>query len=623
MAENTQVGSALGYDELLGQLQSSITDRVIGKSNLDKASDVLNKITTTHLMLSQFGFYNKIIEGLKGLGGEAVKNLKSKAEAISNIKGGDSGVELNGMEGLKDTIEMTPLEKTAGREFSGYDPAEGVFGRVIGRDAPFSQVDSEVANSARTVPRQAGQTETPTSNEPSVPSPEQTELQRLQALREDSSSQFDDFMTDIATQKNKIESDYGDFQKEIFERSGNLITPDDVPQFAEERDRLWNKEGRGIDEFEARDAELADKISSMKRIMSVQPLPEDAPRTAPRPAQKAQLGEPEEPAPQQAPRQAVPELTEPIVPTTVEAGELPQTLGQFVDRTAGTAREASQALGQVIAKGDARLSFQQSIGSYMSKAQDLRTSLESGVERINSLRNQATTAFNNIKSEGQAFQEKGQSLLSQGRDALAKGDQTGQSLIDQGNDLLNKGIEQAKNSDLANQAVSQAQQKIQQGSDLLAQGKQEGQAFIDQGRDLLKSAQSQVEGYGQQAEQIGQVLQSEVEQRTTQLAEFAGQAKEAFTTGKAVAGALASGDTQAFVEGGQALGKTVGSVAGKVLGEETGDAIGAGISSAIPVVGEIVDAGLLLSTLFTSIADAFQPHHLPTYIDTATQQYGV
>jgi hypothetical protein len=107
------------------------------------------------------------------------------------------------------------------------------------------------------------------------------------------------------------------------------------------------------------------------------------------------------------------------------------------------------------------------------------------------------------------------------------------------------------------------------------------------------------------------------------LADIAGQAKEAFTAGKSVAGALASGDTQAVVEGGQALGKAVGSLAGKAVGEETGTAIGEGISSAIPVIGEVVDAGLLLSTLFTGIADAFQPHHLPTFIDTATQQYGV
>jgi hypothetical protein len=554
MAENTQVGSALGYDELLSQLQSSIADRVVGKSSLDKATDVLNKLTTTHLMLSQFGFYKKITDQLKGLGKEAVDNLKSKAEAISNV-GENSGFGIG--------KEMTSVANPVAPINEGYDPAQGVFSRVIGRDAPEPQVDSEITGEGQVLSDPVDFTGRP----------------QIGALR-----QFEG------------RTNY-DPNKPLFDEEAGLPQLDlesQAPLFFGQR---------------------SGNVGVVRRGGVPEP-PQEAPPAPQAPPPRPVEGEAEDVA--NAPRQAPVAQEAPALPE-----QLPQTFEEFATQTTGEARAVASSLGQTIAKSDARISFQQSIGSYLSKAQDLKTSLESGVQRINSLRNQATTAFNNIKSEGEALQQKGQSLLSQGRDALARGDQTGQSLIDQGNDLLAKGVEQAKNSDLANQAVSQAQQKIQQGSDLLAQGKQEGQAFIDQGRDLLKSAQSQVQGYGQQAEQIGQALQSEVEQRTAQLADIAGQAKEAFTAGKSVAGALASGDTQAFVEGGQALGKTVGSLAGKALGEETGDAIGAGISSAIPVIGEVVDAGLLLSTLFTGIADAFQPHHLPTFIDTATQQYGI
>lgn len=564
MAENTQVGSALGYDELLSQLQSSIADRVVGKSNLDKASDVLNKITTTHLMLSQFGFYKKITEQLKDLGKEAVDNLKSKAEGISNVAE-NSGFGLG--------KEMTSVAKPVGTINEGYDPAEGVFSRVIGRDAPEPQVDSEITGEGQILDRVISKPVDFTGR------PE------IGALR-----QFEG--------RNNFDPNKPLFDEEAGLPELNLESQ--APLFL---------------------GQSAGNIGVVRRG-GVPELPQEAPSSAQAPQPRPDEGEAED----VIDRPAVAEEAQVVAeePAVAEAlpAQLPQTFGEFAEQTTAQARSVASSLGQALGK-DARTTFQQSINSIMGKAQDLRTSLESGVQRINALRNQATDAFNNIKSEGEALQQKGQSLLSQGRDALARGDQTGQSLIDQGNDLLSKGIEQAKNSDLAAQAVEQAQQKIQQGSNLVAQGKQEGQELINQGRDLLKSAQSQVEGYGQQAEQISQALQSEVEQRGAQLADIASQAKDIFTGGKAAATALMSGDTQAFVQGGQAVGKTVGSLAGKAVGEETGTAIGEGISAAIPVIGEVVDAGLLLSTLFTGIADAFQPHHLPTFIDTATQQYGV
>jgi hypothetical protein len=71
--------------------------------------------------------------------------------------------------------------------------------------------------------------------------------------------------------------------------------------------------------------------------------------------------------------------------------------------------------------------------------------------------------------------------------------------------------------------------------------------------------------------------------------------------------------------GGQALGKTIGGATGEAI-EAGGEAIG----SAIPLVGEVIDAGLIISQLVTGIADIFRSKaHTQPQVVQATEQYGI
>jgi hypothetical protein len=593
MAENEQVGSAFGYNELLASLNNDVASRVIGADKLDKATDVLSKITTTHLALSQFGFYKKLTDSIKG-------QVQSKLEAVANTTG-ESGTELG-------TIKVggAPIN-------DGYDPEQGVFGRVIGKEAPEPQVDTEVNTFA----------DIGFQNAPNLPPPnidlEPIPIEGFPFPAPRGGAGFQSIAANDTI--GGLIPNYAENPPQALAR---LPYNPEQPLFADEA-------GLPSIDFESRAplflGQASGNVGVVRRGGVPEPPQQPPPQpegARPRPVEgEAEVvsNEPVARPPQLQPQADIqPEIAQPTEAASLPE-QLPQTFAQFSEETQGVARQAAGALGQEIAK--TRTSFVSKIGQYINKAQDVKTSVDNGIQRINRLRTQATDAFDNIKADGQATIEKGQGLIQQGRDALARGDQTGQTLLDQGNDFITQGLEQAKNSDLARIAVNQAQDYIQRGSDLVAQGKAEGQQLIQQGQDLLKSAQTQISGYGQQAEQIGQAIQTEVEARTAQLADLASTASKGFSAGKQAVSAIASGDTEGAVTASQQVGKAIGSFVGQVAGEETGEAVGGAIASAIPVVGEIVDAGLLLSTLATGIADAFQPHHLPTFISSATQQYGV
>lgn len=292
--------------------------------------------------------------------------------------------------------------------------------------------------------------------------------------------------------------------------------------------------------------------------------------------------------------------------------------------TEGLAGQARTNLAVPLEEG--KKAFLQGFSNIYNKALDIQTSVESGIQRFNRLRNQATTAFDNIKAGGQATLEKGQALLQAGKEAIANGDLTGQDLVDRGNSFISQGIEQAKNSDLARATFNQAQDYIQRGNTLLSQGKSEGQALLNQGNDLLKATQTQIEGYGTEAANLSKTLDAEVAQRTTQLADLAsagGSAVFGALGAVGVAGAFKSGNRpQEGLQTSQ-LTTDVVKAGAEAGGEAGGEVLGEGLAAAIPVVGEVIDAGLLLTQLFTGIASAFKPHDAVTSIVSATQQFGV
>lgn len=323
---------------------------------------------------------------------------------------------------------------------------------------------------------------------------------------------------------------------------------------------------------------------------------------------------------------------------TVEDVENIQTPEQIASQAAETQASETIASTQSLAS-EARLGLNtlggeaQSIrGSFLGQFSDLynqalevKTALDSGLTRVQNIRQQATTVIQNLKDEASQKVEQGRQLLQQGQDALSRGEAGAQDLINQGQGMVDNALKQAANSDLVQTNISQAQDYIKQGTDLLNAGKQEGMTLIDQGREQLQSAQSTIQSYGAQGRQLAENIQSEVQARTDQLADLAttitSRAQAGVQAGQDIIKAAASGDVEGTVQATQTGVKFAGKVAGD-LGIQGGEEIAAGVSDAIPVVGEIVSAGLLVSSLFTSFAEAFTPHEiLPTL--AASTQYGV
>jgi len=611
-----QVGSALNYEELLDNAQRSIGNKVFGSDKLAKANEIVGQITTTHLLLSQFGFYKSITNKVKELGAEYEQTLKSKLAGLANLND-DMGTELKTI-----ANPVAPLNE-------GYNAEEGVFATQITRDAPEPQVDSEVTREGNVAPldysTQPDDIPPINIDEPPIPiegfpfpAPRGGAGYQNIAANDTIGGLIPNYATNPPAATPRIEYN----PNQLFEDDAGLPSVDMASQAP-----LFLGQASGDVGVRARGAVVPQEAPPTQTPTT------EAPRATPMEGEVDQINN-ERTTPLQVPQtQAGVPAEAPVVPPNPYEGMLvaPATEG---DVTAGL---ASEARGILAAPAEAsRSSFLKGFSNMYNKAQDLKTSVENGVQRFNRLRNQATDAFDSIKAGGQATLEKGKSLLQQGQEAIANGDLTGQDLVDRGNSFINEGIEQAKNSDLGRQAFNQAQDYIQRGNTLLSQGKAEGQGLLEQGNDLLKASQTQIEGYGDKAASLVTSLDSEVAQRTSQLAELAGAGGSAVfgaLSGVGIASAFKSGNkqqegvatSQAVSQEAQGASKAVaGGEAGVEAGGEVGgEVVGESLAAAIPVVGEVIDAGLLLTQLFTGIASEFKPHDAVTSIVSATQQYGV
>jgi hypothetical protein len=327
----------------------------------------------------------------------------------------------------------------------------------------------------------------------------------------------------------------------------------------------------------------------------------------------------ERPAPTNQPIEAQAEAVadRPVVPTEPEATE-----GLVEDLASGARANLSSDVAGMTQS--IRGSFFGKISQVYDKAIDYKQSLESGIENFTKLKSQATDFAQGLRGQAQDLQNQGRAYIQQGQDLLSRGESAGQDLINQGQGLLNKSLEQGMNSELFETAMTTARSKIQQGQQLLNNGDRAGVQLLQDGQDQLAQAQSAIKGFGGQGRLMTQQLQGEIESRTQQLndvaetlANKAGSATQAMSD---IGNAVRNGDVEGAVQQTQSAVKTVGKVAGD-LGVDGGEEIASGIADAIPVVGEIISAGLLIASLFTG----FMPHEnaviAPTI--TATQAFGV
>ena len=305
----------------------------------------------------------------------------------------------------------------------------------------------------------------------------------------------------------------------------------------------------------------------------------------------------------------------PVVPTEQEGGGL---MDELISGARSNLASDVEGMTQSI-----RGSLFGRASQLYDKAVSYKQSLDSGIERISSLRNKATEVAQQLQGQAKDLESQGKAYLQQGQEMLARGEQAGQDIINQGQGLLNKSLEQAQNSELFQTAMDTAKDKIFRGQQLLDNGDNAGMKLLQEGQDQLEQAQSTIKGYGQQAKMFGEQIQTEIESRTQQLNDLAenlmSQSKSAVNTMSDIGNAVKSGDVEGAVQGIQSGIKQVGQVA-EGLGIEGGEEIASGVAEAIPVVGEVVSAGLLLASLFTG----FSPHErvAPT-IETATQAYGL
>jgi len=145
----------------------------------------------------------------------------------------------------------------------------------------------------------------------------------------------------------------------------------------------------------------------------------------------------------------------------------------------------------------------------------------------------------------------------------------------------------------------------------------------------FNNAKSQVEEQIDNAASKYQEGVEAVNQMRTNANELLNSGKQALSDAKnAITGEIQEGASfaqqgeqlaEGIKAGGQALGKALGGTAGEAL-EGGAEAV----SSAIPVVGQVIDAGLIISQLVTGIIDIFKnKSHTPTQFSQATEQYGI
>lgn len=367
-------------------------------------------------------------------------------------------------------------------------------------------------------------------------------------------------------------------------------------------------EGTGMKEFQPTvETQISPEVENIQKgifgreILGDKPVP--PPAQAPSPEQQPSIeGQPED----------VVDVERPVVPTEIESN-----FGDLLDGAKSSLASNVDGMTQSV-KGSL---FGRASQVY-DKAVDYKQSLEAGLDRIQTLRNKATDFAQQLKSQAGDVEAQGRSLIQQGQEALSRGEQAGQDLITQGQGLLDKSLQTSMNSELFQTAMETAQDKITRGQTLLNNGDQTGMKLLEDGQEQLQQAQSAIKGYGTQARQFGDQIQSEIEGRTQQLNDLAenlmSQAKTGLQGLSDIGTAIKSGDVQGAVQGLQAGAKTAGQLAEKA-GIEGGAEIGTTISEAIPVVGEVVSAGLLIASLFTG----FAPHEQASSITTATTAFGV
>jgi ElaB/YqjD/DUF883 family membrane-anchored ribosome-binding protein len=145
----------------------------------------------------------------------------------------------------------------------------------------------------------------------------------------------------------------------------------------------------------------------------------------------------------------------------------------------------------------------------------------------------------------------------------------------------------------------------------------------------FNNAKSQVEQQIDNATQQYQEGVEAVNQMRANASELLNQGQQAVNDAR---NAITQGveEGASFAERGEQVAsgiKSAGQAVAKTIGGEAGTAIEGGVeavSSAIPVVGEVIDAGLIISQLVTGIVDIFKgkPHTQPQVVQ-ATEQYGL
>lgn len=175
--------------------------------------------------------------------------------------------------------------------------------------------------------------------------------------------------------------------------------------------------------------------------------------------------------------------------------------------------------------------------------------------------------------------------FSENADKLVKG--ATQEATEQFN-AMRSGVKQNYNNvkSMVEEQIDNATQKYQQGVEAVNQARSDGEALLNQGQQAISDAKT--------------ALTQGLEEGTS----FAQKGEQL---------------SQGLKQGAGTLGKMVGGDTGEAI-EAGGEAIG----SVIPVAGEILDAGLIISSLITGIADIFKskPHTQPQVIQ-ATSQYGM
>ena len=374
---------------------------------------------------------------------------------------------------------------------------------------------------------------------------------------------------------------------------------------------LLGTEGTGMKDFQpmSETQEVSPEVQQISKGIFGREIIGDKPVAPPTPR--------EAPAAQPEPSPAEDVTDRPVVPTEPEASE-----GLVTDIASGARANLSSDVAGMTQS--IRGSFFGKASQLYDKALDYKQSLESGIERISSLKSKASDFAQGLRGQAVDLQNQGKAYIQQGQDLLSRGESAGQDLINQGQGMVNKSLEQGMNSELFETAVSTARDKIEQGQQLLNNGDRAGIQLLQDGQDQLAQAQSAIKGYGGQARLMSQQLEGEIESRTQQLNDvaenLANRASTGLQTMSDIGNAVKGGDVEGAVQAAQSGVKQVGSLAESV-GVEGGEEIASGIADTIPIVGEVISAGLLIALLFTG----FAPHENAVVAPTmaATQAFGV